>query len=312
MVLEAAGSRPVTRPNNLFLIWMAGIRLGYSFPLGVLDFKQKTKKLMIPALFFPTIDPVLVSIGSLDIRWYGLMYLLGILFAWQYANWLIKKDPLTVTSAQTSDFISWTVIGIVVGGRLGWVLFYHPLYYLDHPLEIFMTWKGGMSFHGGLLGVMTALYFFSKKHKIQVLELMDLLALTVPMGISFGRLGNFINGEHWGRITDVPWGMIFPRAGFEPRHPSQLYEAFFEGLLIFILLNLANRIWALRRYYRGVLSGLFALLYGTARCFCEYFREPDGYFGGLTMGQAYSLPMIAVGAILIGVALRKSHVQKPT
>jgi len=262
---------------------------------------------MATAIFFPNFDPVMISIGLLDIHWYGMMYMLAILFAWWYANRIIKKDPMTVTTTHTGDFIAWTVVGVIVGGRLGFVLLYQLEYFFAHPLEIFKVWKGGMSFHGGFVGVLTTLYFYSRYHKIKLFEFVDLLALSAPMGIAFVRFGNFINGEHWGRVTDVPWAMIFRHVDMQPRHPSQLYEALLQGLLLFALINLANTQWNLRRKYIGACSGLFAILYAGIRAITEQFRDPDGYFGPLTLGQAYSIPIVVLGVFLIWNAFRNSN-----
>lgn len=257
------------------------------------------------SLLFPNFDPVMLSIGPLSIRWYGLMYVLAILFTWWYSVRIIRKEPLTVHPQHMGDLVSWAVLGVIIGGRLGYCFFYAPGYFLQNPLEIFMTWEGGMSFHGGLGGVLIVIYLYARSQKAPLLEYFDLLALGVPMGIAFGRLGNFINGEHWGRVTDMPWGMIFPAAGLDPRHPSQLYEAALEGVLVFLLINVANHIWHLRVRYIGVLSGLFGVLYALTRCISEVFRDPDGYMGSLTLGQAYSIPVFFGGVALIAYGLLK-------
>lgn len=264
------------------------------------------------AIGFPHIDPVFLTVGSLQIRWYGIMYILGILFAWRRANKIIVKDPMGIKTTHTSDFITWAVIGVIAGGRLGFVLFYNLDYYLSHPLEILMTWEGGMSFHGGLVGVIVSLYLFCRRHRLEFLEFSDLLALTVPIGIGLGRMGNFINGEHWGRMTDVPWGMVFPLAGPESRHPSQLYEAFLEGIVVFAIIASVNAVWNLRLYRKGACAGLFGVFYALARIISEQYRDPDGYIGPFTLGQAYSIPMIFIGGGLIWHAFRKQNPQQPS
>ncbi len=258
---------------------------------------------MIP---FPNIDPVAIHLGKLGVRWYSLAYMAGILLGW----WVIarenKRRPLeNLTKQALDDIVVWAVLGIVLGGRLGYVFFYKPEYYLHNPLEIFKVWEGGMSFHGGLIGTITAFYLFCRKYKIRFLSLMDLLSCAAPIGLFFGRIANFINGELFGRVTDAQIGMIFPNGGELPRHPSQLYEAGLEGLLLFIIMMLLLKKTDLRAK-PGYLSGLFLILYGLARIVCEYFREPDAFLGflyaGTTMGQLLSLPMIIIGLYL---ALRK-------
>jgi len=266
------------------------------------------------ALPFPAFDPVLISFGPFAIRWYALAYILGILLGWLYARALIRNErlwggppPLTVTDYD--DFIIWVTLGIILGGRLGYVLFYNPAHFAAHPIEIIEVWNGGMSFHGGFAGCVIAVILFALKRKISILSLGDLTCAVAPIGLLLGRLANFVNGELWGRPADVPWAMIFPGAGPLPRHPSQLYEATLEGAVLLILLWLFIRAGALRR--PGMILGAFALLYGAARSFCELFREPDpqlGFlWGGLTMGILLSVPLILAGAILIGAALRRPH-----
>jgi len=252
---------------------------------------------------FPSIDPIALELGPLAIRWYSLAYVAGILLGW----WIIMgehaKRPLANLSKKAiDDMVVYAVIGIILGGRIGYCLFYKPEFYLQHPLQILRVWEGGMSFHGGFTGFVLAFYFFCRKYKIQFLALMDLMACVAPIGIGLGRLANFINGELWGRVTDSPLGMVFPHGGLLPRHPSQLYEFMLEGLLLFIIMmillkktNLRNRV--------GVLAGLFCIGYGFGRIICEFFREPDAFLGflfaGATMGQLLSLPMIAVGVYLL-------------
>jgi phosphatidylglycerol:prolipoprotein diacylglycerol transferase len=245
-------------------------------------------------LVHPNIDPVAFSIGPLAVRWYGLMYLAGFAAAWGLGLQRIKKGLAPVTRAQFDDLIFLAVAGVILGGRLGYVLFYKPSYYASHPFEIFAVWQGGMSFHGGLLGVMVAMTFAARRHNIDWLRLMDFVAPLCPLGFAAGRMGNFLNGELWGRATDLPWGMVF-RGAEGPRHPSQLYEFGLEGLALFALL------WwfSSRPRPRGQVSALFLLGYGTFRFIAEFGREPDSYLGflalGLTMGQWLCVPMILGG-----------------
>jgi phosphatidylglycerol---prolipoprotein diacylglyceryl transferase len=264
------------------------------------------------AIPFPAFDPVLVSIGPIAIRWYALAYIFGILLGWLYARALIKADrlwggpaPLTVTDFD--DFVLWVTIGTIVGGRLGYVLFYNPAHFIAHPVEILQLWKGGMSFHGGFLGCVLAVVLFARARGIPMLSLGDITCAVGPIGLFLGRLANFINGELWGRPTDVPWAVIFPGGGALPRHPSQLYEAALEGLVLFAVLALLIRAGALRR--PGLVTGAFAVGYGVARSCAELFREPDpqlGFlWGGLTMGMLLSLPMIVAGLGLIAFALSR-------
>ncbi|MDW6003124.1 prolipoprotein diacylglyceryl transferase [Vibrio mangrovi] len=256
-------------------------------------------------LQFPDIDPVLISIGPLSIRWYGVMYLLGFLFATWLANRRADKEGSGWTRDQVSDLLFAGFVGVVIGGRVGYVLFYGFEYFLADPLYLFKVWTGGMSFHGGLLGVITAMFWYAKRNKRQFFAVADFVAPLVPFGLALGRLGNFMNGELWGRVTDVPWGMVFPGAGPMPRHPSQLYEFSLEGVLLFIILNLFIR--KPRPY--GSVAGLFLIGYGACRTFVEYFREPDaqlGLFAGfISMGQILSLPMIIAGALLMFWAYRR-------
>jgi phosphatidylglycerol:prolipoprotein diacylglycerol transferase len=263
------------------------------------------------AIPFPNIDPVLFSIGPFAVRWYALAYIVGILGGWLYARMIVRSQslwggaaPLTVTDYD--DFILWVTLGIIVGGRLGYVLFYNAPYFVDHPAEIVQLWKGGMSFHGGFLGCVLAVVLFAWRRGISWLSLGDITCAVAPIGLFLGRLANFINAELWGRVTDVPWGMVFPGAGPLPRHPSQLYEAALEGLVLLAVLALLMRAGALRR--PGTVIGAFALGYGAARLFCEFFREPDaqiGFFwGGLTMGMLLSLPLMLAGVAFLWAARR--------
>ncbi len=261
------------------------------------------------AIPFPAFDPVLVQLGPLAIRWYALAYIAGLLFGWQLLKRIVQRPGWTLTPEQIDDLLFYATLGIILGGRLGFVLFYHPGYYLGHPLQIFAVWQGGMSFHGGLIGVVVAIWLFARRHGIGFLEVGDAVALVAPIGLFFGRLANFINAELWGRVTDVPWGVIFPGGGPEPRHPSQLYEAVLEGLVLFVVLQVMAR-GARDPASAGRLGGGFLLGYGLARFFVEFFREPDRHlgllFGVITMGQLLSLPMILLGiAMLIRASRRR-------
>jgi phosphatidylglycerol:prolipoprotein diacylglycerol transferase len=258
---------------------------------------------------FPAFDPVIVSVGPFAIRWYALAYIGGILLGWVYARALIRseqvwggKPPLTL--ADFDDFILWVTLGIIIGGRLGYVLFYDPSLYAAHPLEIFQLWHGGMSFHGGFLGCVATVTLFAWRRNISILSLADITCAAGPIGLFLGRLANFINGELWGRATDVPWAMVFPGGGPSPRHPSQLYEAVLEGLVLFFVLGLLVRYGALKR--PGLVLGAFCLLYGAARFGVEFFREPDAQLGflyrGMTMGMLLSIPLILAGAFIILLA----------
>ncbi|HVY21566.1 MAG TPA: prolipoprotein diacylglyceryl transferase [Bauldia sp.] len=260
------------------------------------------------ALPFPAIDPVLVTIGPLSIRWYALAYIAGIFLAWWYCKRLANNARLwgpagaPMKGSDLDDFVVWAALGTVGGGRLGYILFYDLQHYLRDPADILAVWHGGMSFHGGFLGMMLAMTLFARRRHIPAWSLIDLVATAVPFGLFFGRLANFINGELWGRVTDVPWAMVFPNAGDLPRHPSQLYEAALEGIALFIVLRLATH-----RYHKlatpAYVSGVFCAGYGVTRTLAELFREPDvqiGYlFGGLTEGMLLSIPMILFGVALI-------------
>jgi phosphatidylglycerol---prolipoprotein diacylglyceryl transferase len=266
--------------------------------------------LLIP---YPEFDPVLVHLGPLDIRWYALAYITGILGGWLYARAIIKRPALwggtaPLTVLDFDDFILWVTFGIIVGGRLGNVLFYDPAYYAANPLEIVMLWHGGMAFHGGFLGCVIAVILFARLRRIPILSLGDLTCAVGPIGLLLGRIANFINDELWGRPSDVPWAMVFPRAGDGvPRHPSQLYEATLEGLVLFIVLALLVRGGALRR--PGLIIGVFMVGYGLARTASEFFREPDPQLEalahGLTMGMVLSAPMILIGIVFIIYARRR-------
>lgn len=258
---------------------------------------------------FPNIDPVAFSIGPFEVRWYALAYIAGLLFAIWYAKRLVATPALwadrkpTATPAQIDDLFVWIALGVILGGRLGYVLFYNPLHFLANPLDIFRMWEGGMSFHGGFLGVVVALLVYGRRHGMTLDRLLDLGAAATPVGLGLGRLANFINGELYGRAGDVPWAMIFPNDPQQiPRHPSQLYEGLLEGLVLFVIIRIAtHRFQALA--HPGRASGLFALGYGLSRIIVEFFREPDAqlgyFFGFITMGMILSLPLVAVGIWLL-------------
>ena len=259
--------------------------------------------LVIP---YPHFDPVLVHIGPLAIRWYALAYIFGILIGWVYARAIIRKDrlwggPAPMSLVQFDDFLLWVTLGIILGGRIGYVLFYNLPHFAAHPLEIFQLWNGGMSFHGGFTGCVVAVVLFARSRGIPILSLGDVTCAVAPIGLFLGRIANFINGELWGRPTDVPWAMVFPGGGPLPRHPSQLYEATLEGLVLLAVLALLIRLGALKR--PGTIIGCFAAGYAIARMICEFFREPDvqlGFlWGGATMGQLLSLPLFLAGVAFI-------------
>src|ERR1700753_1558330 len=263
---------------------------------------------------FPVFDPVAFAIGPFVVRWYALAYIGGIVIGWVYARALVQNaklwaGPSPVTLAQLDDFVLWVTIGIIVGGRTGYVLFYNPMFFMQHPAEILELWKGGMSFHGGFLGCVAAVMLFALKNNISILSLGDIVTAVGPIGLFLGRIANFINSELWGRAADpsLPWAMVFPNGGRIPRHPSQLYEAALEGIVLFTILAVMIRMGALKR--PGLILGSFITIYGIARIIGEFFREPDpqlGFlWGGLTMGMLLSVPMIIAGAIIIAAALRR-------
>ncbi len=254
---------------------------------------------------FPQIDPVIFSIGPLAVRWYGLMYLLGFVGGYFVMGHIARLRDFPIGKEEISDLLFYGVFGVVAGGRLGYTLFYNAEYYLSRPWEIVYVWEGGMSFHGGLLGVLAVLLFYCKKRKYSLLMIADLVVAAVPIGLGFGRLGNFINAELWGRPTDLPWGVVFPGAGPEPRHPSQLYEAGLEGLLLFVIIYLLHR----RNVAPGVAGFSFLAFYGLFRFLVEFVRQPDAHLGflwaGATMGQLLSLPMLIAGAVGLFVLMKK-------
>ena len=249
-------------------------------------------------LEFPNINPVALDLGVIKIRWYALSYIVGILLSWFLILKIIKIKKIDLNSKEISDLVSNCMIGIIIGGRLGYVFFYNPEYYSNNLLEIFKIWNGGMSFHGGFIGVIFAVIYSSKLFKIPILTFADLIAIVAPVGLFFGRLANFINGELFGRTTNHSFGIIFPNGGDVPRHPSQLYEAFFEGIVLFIILWVMMHLFDLLKK-PGIISSLFIFLYGVFRFIIEFFREPDQHIGLMyfefSMGQILSLPMILIG-----------------
>lgn len=265
------------------------------------------------AIPFPHIDPVAMALGPLAIRWYALAYVAGIVGGWWYSRRLVADARLwggvkQPTVNDMDDLIVWIALGIVLGGRVGYVLFYNFESYLENPVEIITIWRGGMSFHGGFLGTILAIWLFTRSRGLNFLSVLDVAAVVTPIGLFTGRIANFVNGELWGRpAPDLPWAFAFPAAGPIPRHPSQLYEAFAEGAVLLAFLSWAAQRFGFRR--PGLIGGVFVAGYGTARIICEFFREPDeqlGFLfgGGVTMGQLLSLPMVAVGLVTVAAAAR--------
>ena len=261
-------------------------------------------------LEFPNINPIAIDLGIVQIRWYALSYIAGILLSWALILKIIKFKSINIDTRVISELISNSMVGIIIGGRLGYVIFYNPEYFLDNLIEIFKLWNGGMSFHGGFIGVIIAVVYSSKISKTPIMLLADLIAIASPIGILFGRLANFINGELYGRVTNHSFGMIFPNGGDLPRHPSQLYEAFFEGLFLFIIMlsfvkltNILNK--------TGLITALFISCYGFFRFLIEFFREPDIHIGLLyfnfSMGQLLSLPMIIIGLYAMILITKKNN-----
>lgn len=263
---------------------------------------------------FPAIDPVLVHVGPFSVRWYALAYLAGLVIGWRYCVALARRPPVFVKREDIDDFLLWATLGVILGGRLGYALFYKPGYYFTHPLEIVEVWNGGMSFHGGALGTLIAIGLFARQRRLPPLNFADIVVCAVPIGLFFGRIANFINGELWGRVTDVPWAMIFPMGGSLPRHPSQLYEAFLEGVVLFFLVNGIGFFTRVRER-PGALSGIFLMGYATARIIAEFFREPDAFLGfilpRITMGQILSIPLMAFGIFLL-VRSHRGLPEQPT
>lgn len=293
---------------------------------------------MISVLLFPDFDPVIVQFGPFGIRWYALAYILGLLLGWRLARRLMQLTPPVATPLQVDDFLTWATLGVVLGGRLGYVCFYQPLVYLAQPLKIVEVWQGGMSFHGGAIGVAVAIAWFCRRNGINLLAFADRIAVCAPIGLGLGRVANFINGELWGRPAPLSWpgAMVFPRADpvpnpspqvFEalrqtvcagldpsrcvPRYPSEIYEALLEGLVLFIVMVMLSR-WEALRARAGWLTGAFLIGYGLARITCEFFREPDAFLGflpfGATMGQVLCIPMLIAGAWLIARSRRSVDV----
>ncbi len=269
------------------------------------------------ALPFPAIDPVIIELGPFALRWYALAYIVGIVLAWRYMRALVVNDCLwgglkRPTPEDLDDFVLWGTFGIIIGGRLGYVLFYNPQYFAANPMEAFAVWTGGMSFHGGFAGTVIAMILFAWKRGLSVWTLFDLAGCAAPIGLFFGRIANFINAELWGRTSDVPWAFVFPGAGPEPRHPSQLYEAALEGVILFLVLRVVSHRFDLLKK-PGFLAGAFAFGYGIGRSIAELYRVPDahiGYLSGfLTMGILLSLPMILAGAAVMVWSARRASGQ---
>jgi phosphatidylglycerol:prolipoprotein diacylglycerol transferase len=279
---------------------------------------------------YPHLDPVLVHLGPLAIRWYALAYIVGLLLAWWGILLTLRRKALwaappfngkpPATEDQIGDLVVWATFGVILGGRLGWDLIYGiilcsvspdadfcrgmPMAFVSNPIKLIAAWEGGMSFHGGLFGVIIAVLLFARRQKLHFLTLADLCCAFAPVGLFFGRVANFVNGELWGRVTDVPWAMIFPRAGELPRHPSQLYEAVSEGLLLFLIMQIC--LWLGLHRRPGLLTAIFFLGYGTFRFICEFFREPDAPFlGPVSMGMALSIPIWVTAGALFAYAMRK-------
>ncbi len=266
------------------------------------------------ALSFPNIDPVALSLGPLDIRWYSLAYLAGFLIGWKVALYLsgLSKNGRP-TREDIDNFLPFAVLGVILGGRIGYVLFYQSSVYLNDPLQALKIWQGGMSFHGGTIGVILALILFARIQKIPLLRLSDIVCVVVPIGLFFGRIANFINGELFGRVSNVPWAVVFPYGGAEPRHPSQLYEAILEGAVLFVILLFLYHKKSIRER-SGIISGAFLMGYGLFRMFIEFYRQPDEYlgfiFGSISMGQLLSLPMVLLGAGVITYSCRRNNKAK--
>ncbi len=261
----------------------------------------------LDAIPYPDISPIIVQLGPLALRWYGLMYLIGLTVAYFLIRRRVERHNLGFTPDQVYDMVVYGALGVFLGGRLGYVLFYNLPYYLEHPTKIIAVWEGGMSFHGGLLGVIVALVLFAHRVGVPVYTVADLAAAVTPIGLGFGRIGNFINGELYGRPTDVPWCMVFPAGGPDCRHPSQLYEALLEGLLLFTLLWIINR----RPTPPGTILWSFLAGYGVCRVIVELFREPDSqmgmFFGAISMGQLLSAPMILIGLTMLALGFRRKQ-----
>lgn len=264
--------------------------------------------LAIMTIAYPQIDPIALEFGPLVVRWYSLAYLGGLLFGWWYIKKQMSKPRAIMSPTHVDDFLVWGTIGVIAGGRLGYVLFYNFSHYLSDPLAILRLWDGGMSFHGGLVGVVLAVIFFARRHRIDLMRFADIIAVVSPIGLFLGRMANFINGELWGRPSDVPWAMIFPGDPLAlPRHPSQLYEALGEGIILFMILISLYHFTALAKKAPGVIAGLFFIGYGSARLLVEFVREPDAHIGlmsGISRGQVLSIPMLLFAGWLIAQGLK--------
>ncbi len=266
---------------------------------------------MIPVLMFPQFDPVVVALGPLAIRWYALAYIAALVLGWRLVRIWVEMTPAVATRLQADDFLTWATLGVVLGGRAGYVLFYQPAAFLAAPWRILAVWEGGMSFHGGMLGVALAIILYCRQLGLPVLGFADRIAVAAPIGLGLGRVANFINGELWGREADpsLPWAMIFPNAGPAPRHPSQIYQALMEGLILFILMFALSRSERIRARF-GLLTGIFLCGYAVARIIGEFFRQPDAFLGflfaGATMGQLLSVPMLLAGLGMIAWSRRRA------
>jgi phosphatidylglycerol:prolipoprotein diacylglycerol transferase len=255
---------------------------------------------------YPIVNPIAISVGPFAVRWYALAYIVGLLIGWRYCLYLAGRAPNLVRRLDVDDFLVWATLGVVLGGRIGYVLFYNFDYYAAHPLQVFFVWHGGMSFHGGALGVTIAIILFTRRRTIPVFAFSDIICAAIPIGLFFGRIANFINGELFGRPSSVPWAMVFPNGGPLPRHPSELYEAFLEGIVLFLVLFIAERRGVRRE--PGVLSGMFLIGYAIARIIGECFRQPDPQVGylifGTTEGQLLSIPVLIIGIVVVWWAKR--------
>ena len=264
-------------------------------------------------MIFPNIDPIAIAIGPLAIRWYALAYIFGLLGGWFFILQLLRYPPYIMSRAQLSSFLTWAIISVIIGGRAGYVFFYNFNYYAQNPVEIFFVWQGGMSFHGGFSGIVIAIILFSRINNLSLLFFSDLIASAAPIGLFFGRIANFINGELYGRISDVPWAIVFPSGGGSPRHPSQLYEAALEGIGLYIVI-LIFIIFTNARKLPGLLMGIFLFGYGASRIVIELFREPDSHIGyligGTTIGQWLSIPLVLAGIYFISCAKPQSEDNK--
>ena len=266
---------------------------------------MNTLSAILLAIPYPQIDPVLVQLGPFALRWYALAYIAGLVIGWQVMRRVCEQPPKVLSPLKIDDFLLWAALGVILGGRLGYVLFYKPGFYIDHPLAALTLWEGGMSFHGGLLGAVIAVWLFSRRNKLNMLSIADLACAFAPITIFMVRIANFINDELWGRVTNVPWAMVFPRGGPLPRHPSQLYEATLEGLVLLVIVQVALRVF--RAHQKpGLISALFLAGYGTFRFICEFFREPDTQFiGPVSMGMALSIPIWLGAGLLFWLVLKK-------